>query len=122
MPKVRLLPHPDLCPEGREIELPKGESLCEGFLNHGIAIEHACEMVAACATCHVYVREGGASLSKPKDDEEDQLDHARLRIGQRQPEIIPQVRLRRHAQRPRRDPHQFTLGVRLVRRRQVDDP
>ena len=76
MPKVRLLPHPDLCPEGREIELHKGESLCEGFLNHGIAIEHACEMVAACATCHVYVREGGASLSKPKDDEEDQLDHA----------------------------------------------
>jgi 2Fe-2S ferredoxin len=41
-----------------------------------VAIEHACEMVAACATCHVYVRQGGASLAEPDDEENDQLDNA----------------------------------------------
>ena len=76
MPKVRLLPHPDLCPEGREIEIHRGVSLCEILLKAGVAIEHACEMVAACSTCHVYVREGGDSLAGPDDNEEDQLDNA----------------------------------------------
>lgn len=41
-----------------------------------MAIEHACEMVAACATCHVDVRQGGASLKEPYDEENDQLDKA----------------------------------------------
>ena len=76
MPHVRLLPHPDLCPEGRDFEIRGGASLCQGMLDAGVAIEHACEMVAACATCHVYVREGGASLKKPDDEENDQLDNA----------------------------------------------
>jgi 2Fe-2S ferredoxin len=76
MPRVRVLPHPDLCPAGREIELPRGARLCESLLAAGIAIEHACEMVAACATCHVHVREGGHSLAAPDDEESDQLDNA----------------------------------------------
>lgn len=76
MPIVRLLPHADLCPSGREIEIKRGASLCESLLKHGIAIEHACEMVAACSTCHVYVREGAFSLTEPDDEENDQLDHA----------------------------------------------
>jgi 2Fe-2S ferredoxin len=76
MPQVRLLPHPELCPQGRSIEVKTGASLCESLLKVGIAIEHACEMVTACSTCHVYVREGGASLSEPDDEESDQLDHA----------------------------------------------
>jgi len=76
MPKVRLLPHPDLCPEGRELEVKPGASLCQCLLKAGVAIEHACEMVAACATCHVYVRAGGASLAAPDDNENDQLDNA----------------------------------------------
>jgi 2Fe-2S ferredoxin len=46
------------------------------LLKAGVAIEHACEMVAACSTCHVYVREGGDSLEEPGDDEGDQLDSA----------------------------------------------
>jgi 2Fe-2S ferredoxin len=33
-------------------------------------------MVTACSTCHVYVREGEASLAEPGDDESDQLDNA----------------------------------------------
>ncbi|ASW03084.1 2Fe-2S iron-sulfur cluster-binding protein [Paraburkholderia aromaticivorans] len=76
MPRIRILPHPDLCPHGHDLDARRGTSLCESLLASGVAIEHACEMVAACATCHVYVREGGASLAPPDDEESDQLDHA----------------------------------------------
>ena len=76
MPLIHILPHPDLCPEGRDLEARRGASLCESLLASGIAIEHACEMVAACATCHVHVREGQASLAPPDDEENDQLDNA----------------------------------------------
>ncbi len=76
MPLIHLLPHPDLCPQGRVLDVKRGASLCESLLIGEVAIEHACEMVAACATCHVYVREGGASLAEPDDEENDQLDHA----------------------------------------------
>ncbi|WP_114812253.1 2Fe-2S iron-sulfur cluster-binding protein [Paraburkholderia kururiensis] len=76
MPRVQVLPHPEICPEGQTLDIKRGASLCEGLVRSGIALEHACEMVAACATCHVYVREGGASLAPPEDDESDQLDHA----------------------------------------------
>ena len=76
MPIVRLLPHPDLCPEGRTLEIKTGASLCQSLLKAGVAIEHACEMVTACSTCHVHVREGGESLAEASDDEDDQLDNA----------------------------------------------
>lgn len=76
MPVVRILPHPDLCPEGVTFEVRPKASLCESMLRAGVAIEHACDMVAACATCHVHVREGSASLKEPDDEENDQLDHA----------------------------------------------
>lgn len=76
MPKVNLLPHPELCPQGLALDIQPGKSLCESLLKAGVAIEHACEMVTACATCHVYVREGGQSLAEPDDEESDQLDHA----------------------------------------------
>ena len=76
MPTVRVLPHPVLCPGGMDFEGRRGTSLCEGMLRAGLAIEHACDMVAACATCHVHVRQGGASLAEPDDAESDQLDNA----------------------------------------------
>lgn len=76
MPLVTVLPHADLCPQGQQFEVKKGASLCESFLKHGIAIEHACDMVAACATCHVLVRQGADTLAEPDDEESDQLDHA----------------------------------------------
>ncbi len=63
-------------PRRQTLDVKRGTSLCESLVQSGIALEHACEMVAACATCHVYVREGGASLAPPEDDESDQLDHA----------------------------------------------
>lgn len=76
MPTVRILPHPELCPEGAAFDAKRGAMLCDGLLRAGVKIEHACDMVAACATCHVHVREGGASLAEPDDDESDELDNA----------------------------------------------
>jgi 2Fe-2S ferredoxin len=76
MPTLKVLPHPEYCPDGRSIEAAAGESICEVLLEHGIAIEHACEMSCACTTCHVVVREGYASLGEPDESEEDLLDRA----------------------------------------------
>lgn len=76
MPVIRILPHATLCPEGREIQAEAGTSLCEALLEHGIEIEHACEMSCACTTCHVVVKQGYASLGEPDEIEEDLLDKA----------------------------------------------
>lgn len=77
MPKITLLPHPDLCPEGAVIEdAPTGQSICRILLKHHIEIEHACEMSCACTTCHVIVREGFSSLPPSDDSEDDMLDMA----------------------------------------------
>lgn len=76
MPQLTILPHHELCPQGLSFEVRPGRSLCESLLQHGVAIEHACDMVAACATCHVLIRQGADSLAAPDDDEEDQLDKA----------------------------------------------
>jgi 2Fe-2S ferredoxin len=50
--------------------------LCKQLLEHGVDIEHACEMSCACTTCHVIVREGGRSLAPATEDEDDMLDKA----------------------------------------------
>ena len=76
MPKIVVLPHETLCPEGTVFEAKTGQSICEAALRHGIAIEHACEMSCACTTCHVVVREGGDSLEPPDELEDDMLDKA----------------------------------------------
>ncbi len=76
MSTLTVLPHAELCPQGACIEAKPGISICDALLDAGIAIEHACEKVAACATCHVYVRQGASSLNQPDDEEEDQLDAA----------------------------------------------
>jgi 2Fe-2S ferredoxin len=76
MPKIRVLPHPELCPEGVTIEAPAGTSICDALLEHGIEIEHACEQSCACTTCHVVMREGYETLEPPEEEEEDLLDKA----------------------------------------------
>ena len=76
MPTIRILPHVDLCPQGDSIEVAAGTSICEGLLENGIAIEHACEMSCACTTCHVVVKQGLASLGEIDELEEDLLDKA----------------------------------------------
>ena len=76
MPQVVVLPHAELCPEGRTFEATSGVSICDSLLAHGVAIEHACEKSCACTTCHVIVREGFASLAPSTDEEDDLLDRA----------------------------------------------
>ncbi len=76
MPRLTVLPHPQLCPEGKIIDAHSGSSICDTLLEHGIRIEHACEKSCACTTCHVVVREGYAALESPDDLEEDLLDMA----------------------------------------------
>lgn len=76
MPKLIFLPHDHICPAGAEVDAVAGTSVLDAALANGIDIEHACEKSCACTTCHVYVREGGGSLSEPSENEEDYLDKA----------------------------------------------
>lgn len=76
MPTIKIMPHPEYCPQGAEVSAPAGTSICEALLENGIKIEHACDMSAACTTCHVVVREGFASLNDLDETEEDLLDRA----------------------------------------------
>jgi 2Fe-2S ferredoxin len=76
MPRVTVLPHEEICPEGAQLEVEPGISLCDAMLRNHIEIEHACEKSCACTTCHVYVREGFDSLEESSEDEDDYLDKA----------------------------------------------
>ncbi|MFQ3206266.1 MAG: 2Fe-2S ferredoxin [Glaciecola sp.] len=76
MPQVIFLPHKELCPDGAVLQADKGTSVLDLALKNGIGIEHACEKVCACTTCHIIVREGYDSLGDAEDLEEDLLDKA----------------------------------------------
>lgn len=76
MPIIKILPHAHYCPQGETLQAEPGASLCEVLLENGIEIEHACEMSAACTTCHVVVRSGFQSLGEIDEIEEDLLDKA----------------------------------------------
>ncbi len=76
MPRVIVLPHVELCPQGAVLQVAPGVTLCDALLDNGIAIEHACEKSCACTTCHVVLREGFASLVPAEEAEEDMLDKA----------------------------------------------
>ena len=76
MSRIKVLPHPDACPLGIEFDAVKGMSVCDNLLKNDVDIEHACEKVCACTTCHVIVREGYDSLQPPEEKEEDMLDRA----------------------------------------------
>jgi ferredoxin, 2Fe-2S len=76
MPKLKVLPHATLCPQGAEIEAASGKSICDTLLENHIDIEHACEKSCACTTCHVIVRQGFETLDDAEEKEEDLLDKA----------------------------------------------
>ena len=76
MPKLIVLPHQELCPDGDVIEARSGDSICDTLLKNHIDIEHACDKVCACTTCHVIVREGFDTLPPSDDLEDDMLDKA----------------------------------------------
>ena len=76
MPKVKIYPHVEICPDGAIIEVNDDETICEAALRNNIRIEHACEMSCACTTCHVIIRKGFESLEDASETEEDLLDKA----------------------------------------------
>lgn len=76
MPKIIVLPHEDLCPEGAVLDATQGETVLDVALKNGIGIEHACEKSCACTTCHVVIREGFDSLEESDELEDDMLDKA----------------------------------------------
>ncbi len=76
MPQIIVLPHEELCPEGAAFDAKKGDSICQNLLDNEIEMEHACDQVCACTTCHVIVREGYNTLNEAEEDEDDLLDKA----------------------------------------------
>jgi len=76
MTKITVLPHTELCPQGIEIDVAPGVTICDGLLKNGINIEHACEKSCACTTCHIVIRKGLESLAEAEEKEEDMLDKA----------------------------------------------
>lgn len=76
MPKIIVLPHEKICPQGAELEIESGSNLCRSLLDHGIPKEHACDLSGACTTCHVVVKKGFDSLEEMDDVEADLLDRA----------------------------------------------
>ena len=72
MPTLVFLPHEQICPEGKTIQVEPGITICDAALQNGIPIEHACEKSCACTTCHVHVRLGLEALEDATEDEEDQ--------------------------------------------------
>jgi 2Fe-2S ferredoxin len=75
MPKVIFLPN-KLQPETREVEVEVGDTLLMAAEKAGVPMGHNCGGVCGCSTCHVYVRQGEASLSEQQDNEADRLDMA----------------------------------------------
>lgn len=76
MPKIIVLPHSELCPDGAVLEANEGDTVLDVALKNGIAIEHACEKSCACTTCHIVIREGFDSLEESDELEDDMLDKA----------------------------------------------
>ena len=70
MPRIKVLPHAQICPQGAEFEVEPHANLCERLL------KNACDMSAACTTCHVVVRKGFDGLDEMNDVEADLLDRA----------------------------------------------
>ena len=76
MPKITVLPHEALCPQGLEIQATSGMTILDNLLENGIEVDHACEKSCACTTCHVILREGFDELAPAEEKEEDMLDKA----------------------------------------------
>ncbi|NMP17362.1 ISC system 2Fe-2S type ferredoxin [Thalassotalea sp. Y01] len=76
MPQIIFLPHEELCPDGLAVEADTGETVLNVALKNDIPVEHACEKVCACTTCHMIIREGFDSLQESDELEDDMLDKA----------------------------------------------
>lgn len=76
MPIIKILPHETYCPNGTEIDVDPGFTICVGAYMNSIELEQVCRMSCACTTCHVLVHEGYDSLNEVSEDEQYMLDDA----------------------------------------------
>jgi 2Fe-2S ferredoxin len=74
--RITVLPHAGLCPQGLSFDARQGLRLIDALVAQGLAIEHACDKVCACATCHVHVRAGAEALTPADEAEDGPLDAA----------------------------------------------
>lgn len=72
MPRLIVLPHEVICPDGVALTIPVGASVVEALLAADVAIPHACDMNCACTSCHVVIHEGSEAVV-PADDLEAKL-------------------------------------------------
>lgn len=63
-------------PSGKIVETDEEKSILDIALENQIDIEHNCGGNCACATCHIFVKEGMEFLSEISEEEEDQLEEA----------------------------------------------
>jgi len=70
VPKITFLP------TNIAYEVEFGTTVLEAAMEHGLPLEHACDASLACATCQVYVIDGGENLEPISEEEEDLLDSA----------------------------------------------
>mgnify|MGYP005721682223 CR=1 FL=1 len=45
MPKITILPHAEICPEGAVVEAEPSKSVCENLLDNNILVEHALSLI-----------------------------------------------------------------------------
>ena len=76
---ITVLPAPGICPAGDVVPAVIGKSIVENLLASNIEISHSCQMQCACTTCHVYVMEGGASVSRMGAEENKLLNQTQDR-------------------------------------------
>lgn len=66
-------------PDGtvHDVEVPCGQSVMDGSVRNNLpGIVAECGGSCSCATCHVFLEEGGACFDEPTDEERELLEFA----------------------------------------------
>lgn len=63
-------------PMNTVVEVSPGQSVLDAALAGEVPIQHACGGFCACATCHIIVKSGSASLDPMDPDENERLELA----------------------------------------------